>query len=104
MPKINNTFNNSKFRGFSKGYKNKNPAQSKSQSKFNKFSKTYNLIYNYSSYSNIHPKNFGNTTIKLSKNMNLDDMEITKEEINTAKQKKINEKKKSFSKTICRKI
>jgi hypothetical protein len=102
MPKINNTFNSSKFRGYSTGYKKQNP-QYKFQSKFNKFSKTNNLFYNYSSFSNINQNNFSNSKIKLSKNMNLDDMEITKEEINTAKQIKINEKKISFPKQFIEK-
>ena len=104
MPKINNTFNSSKFRGFSTGYKSQNPGQYKTQSKFNKFSKTNNLFYNYSSFSNKNQKNLGATKIKLStKNMNLDDMEITKEEINTAKQIKLSEKKIPFPKQFVEK-
>ena len=104
MPKLKNTFNSSKFRGFSTGYKYQNIRQNKTQSRFNKFIKTNNLFYNYSSFSNKNQKNLGSTKIKLStKNMNLDDMEITKEEINTAKQIKLSEKKIPFPKQFVEK-
>ena len=109
MPQTITNFNNSKnFRAFSTGYQIRSQKNNKPQTRLNKFSKTNNQFYNYSLFSNQSQsqKFFGKTKNNLSKNiskMNLDDMEITKEEINTAKKIKILEKKIPFPKQFAEK-
>ena len=104
IPKTLSTFNNSvKFRAYSTGYSLKNQKLHKFQSRFNNFSKTNNRFYNYPVFPSQNSKNIGNTKIKLSKNMNLEDLEITKDEINSAKHIKINERKIPFPKQFVEK-
>ena len=104
LPKTVSNFNNStKFRAYSTGYPPKNQKLHKFQSRFNNFSKTNNQFYNYSFFPNQNSKKFENAKIKLSKNMNLEDIEITKDEINSAKHIKLNERKIPFPKQFVEK-
>ena len=104
LPKTVSTFNNSiRFRAYSTGYSLKNPKSNKFQSRINNFSKTNNQFYNYPVFPSQNSKNIRNTKIKLSKNMNLEDIEITKDEINSAKHIKINERKIPFPKQFVEK-
>ena len=101
LPKTTSTFNNSsKYRAYSTGYPLKNQKLSHFQTKYNNFSKT-----NYSIYPTPiqNSKKLGNSKMKLSKNMNLEDIEITKDEINTAKKIKLNERKIPFPKQFIEK-
>ena len=108
IPNINNiNYNNaSKFRGYSTGFKTHNPKMNKPQ-RLNKFAKTNKQFYNYSLFSNqSQSQKFGKTKQNLSKSiskMNLEDKEFTKEELNSAKQIKIIEKKIPFPKQFVEK-
>ena len=88
-----NTFNNShKFRGYSNGNHYPSPKRNNNQIRLNKYSKT-NQFFNYSNFSNkSNSKRFVKTGTKFLKNINkinLEDIELTKDEINSAKQIKL---------------
>ena len=102
-----NTFNNShKFRGYSNGNHYPSPKRNNNQIRLNKYSKT-NQFFNYSNFSNkSNSKRFVKTGTKFSKNINkinLEDIELTKDEINSAKQIKLIEHKIPFPKQFAEK-
>lgn len=107
LPNFNNNSSNySRFRGNSTGYKINNPKLNKYQMKANRLSKTNNQFYNFSFSNNKNQQRLGKTKVKLSRNlskMNLEDIELTSEQLNSAKQIKINERKIPFPKQFAEK-
>lgn len=98
IPQITTNFN----RGYSTGHQMRNKQEPKSNLIANKFSLTNNKFSNFSKILNKKiPKNLKKSKIKLFRNIsniNMEDIEITKEEINSAKQIKVTEKKIYFPK------
>ena len=97
----NSTFNNfKKLRGNSTGYQMRTPEFNKPKLRLNKFSQTNNKFNNYYKILNKKvPKNLKLSKIKLSRNntnLNMEDIEITKDDINSAKHVKVKGKKIHF--------
>ena len=95
-----------KFRGYSTNYNIRNPQKLERYTNSNKFSKTNNILRQNTNDSNYfqsnRSKNISQRKINNKKKYkNLEDSEITKEELQSAKQIKLNEQKISFPKPNC---
>ena len=108
IAQTNSSFNNyKKLRGNSTGFQMRTPQYNKSKLRLNKFSQTNNKFDNYYKILNKKvPNNLKLSKIKLSRNitnLNLEDVEITKDEINSAKKIKVKGKKIYFPKQFAEK-
>ena len=103
IPQMTTNFN----RGYSTGHQLRNRKELKQNLMANKFSLTNDKFGNFSKIlNNKIPKNLKKSKIKLFRNIsniNMEDIEITKDEIKSAKQIKVTEKKIYFPKEFSEK-